>query len=159
MGSYYGIILRNDIMELYYAIIFMTTNPADAWDVPGAPWDPEDFLGTPLGSPGTRLGALGTPLGRPVTLLGTPLGPQGTPLGHPRDAPRTPRRPPGTLMDHKNGHISTNVQHQKFSIAVFKPACWGPSHEGLPRAVLSIKEGAKIKEKWGGHPMGEGVYG
>ena len=27
------------------------------------------------------------------------------------------------IASNKNGHISTNVQHQKISIAVFEPAC------------------------------------
>ena len=81
-------------------------DPRDARDVPAAPWDP---WGTPLGPPATPLGA-----------PGTPLGPQETPLGPPRGLQ-------GPLMDHKNGHISVNIQRQKFSIAVFKPACWNPS--------------------------------
>ena len=42
-------------------------------------------------------------------------------------------------MDHKNGHILTNIQRQKLSIAVVEPACWDPSPEGLPQTVLSIK--------------------
>ena len=52
-GSYYGIILRNDIMTSY------------ARRVPGARWDPVDPLGTPLGPLRTRLGPLGTHLGPP----------------------------------------------------------------------------------------------
>ena len=52
---------------------------------------------------------------------------------------------PGTPTDHKNGHISTNLQRQKLSIAVFEPACQGPSHEALDRAVLSIKTPATQK--------------
>ena len=96
-------------------------DPGDTMDVPGAPLHLGDPLRTPLGPPGTR------------------LGPPGTPLGPPGDAPRTPgyfRRP---CMDHKHGHISSNIQRQKLSIAAFEAACWDPSHERLPRAVLSIK--------------------
>ena len=52
-------------------------DPGDAQDVPKAPWDPGDPLGTPLGPPET------------------PLRPPGTPLGAPRDAPRTPGDPHG----------------------------------------------------------------
>ena len=93
----------------------------DARHVPGASWDP----GNPLGPPGT------------------PLGPQGTPL----DFPETPLGPPenlqGSLVDHKDTHISTNIQRQQLSIAVFEPACQGPSHEALVRAALPIKKAPK----------------
>ena len=44
----------------------------EARDVPRAPWDPGDPLGTPMGPPGAPLGPLGTPLGPP----GTPYDPQ-----------------------------------------------------------------------------------
>ena len=53
----------------------------DARDVPGAPWDPKDPLGTALGPLGTPLGPLGTPLGLPGTPLGPPMDPPGKPLG------------------------------------------------------------------------------
>ena len=57
---------------------------------------------------------------------GTPLGRLGTPLGPPREAPKTPRV--------TYGHISTNRQRQKLSIAVFEAAHEGPSHGALDRA-------------------------
>ena len=124
--------LRNHITERNYGIILRNhpyeKDPGDAWDVPGDPWDPCGPLGTPLGGPGT------------------PLGPPGTPLGSPRDVPETPQEPlgppgdlQGPLMDRKNIHISTNIQRQNLSIAVFEAACWGPSHKGLDQAILSIK--------------------
>ena len=55
----------------------------DARDVPGAPWDPKDILGTPLGPTATPLGPHGTPLGPPGTWdflgpLGDPQGPKQT---------------------------------------------------------------------------------
>ena len=59
--SYYGIILRNQIMESYYGITLWNPpyerNPRDAQDVPRAPWDPGDPVGTPLGPQETPLGA------------------------------------------------------------------------------------------------------
>ena len=116
--------------------ILYEKNPGDAQDVPRDPWDPRDPLGTPLGA------------------LGTPLGPPGTPLGPPGDVPETPWErpwaPPGTLqglpatpMDHQDGHISTNIQRQKLSIAVCEAAHEGPSHEALDRTVFSIKSPPK----------------
>ena len=54
MRGYYEMILQNHFYE---------KDPGDARDVPGAPWDPRDPLGTPLGPPGTPLGRAGTPLG------------------------------------------------------------------------------------------------
>ena len=82
-GSYYGIILQNDIMELYYRI--MKRIPRMPRTSHELPWDPGDPLGPPLGPPGT------------------PMGPQGTPLGPPGDVPETPQgrpwnpqEPPGT---------------------------------------------------------------
>ena len=108
-GTYYGIIgiiLRDYITESYYGVVLRNhpyeKDPSDTWGVPGPPWDPGDPLGTPLGSPGT------------------PLGPPGTPQGHPGDVPD--RNSQGPPMDHKNSHISTKVQRQKLSIAVFEPA-------------------------------------
>ena len=73
MELYYGIILQDNITELYYGI-------------PGIPWARPCDPGTPMGRPGTPLGPPGTPLER----LGTPLGPPGTSLRPPGDAPRTP---------------------------------------------------------------------
>ena len=55
-------------------------------------------------------------------------------------------------MDHKNGHISTNMQRQKLSIAVVEAAHEGPSHAALRRAVLYIKRPPKSKNR-GGPPM------
>ena len=46
-------------------------------------------------------------------------------------------------MDHKNGHISKNIQRQKLSIAVFEPASWDPSHERLDQTVFFIKKTQK----------------
>ena len=69
--------------------------------------------------------------------LGTPLDPSGKCLRLPGDAPGTPGDFQGPLMDHKNGHSSTNFQCQKLLIVVFEPACWDPSHEGHPSAILS----------------------
>ena len=131
-GSYYGIILRNHLCE---------KDPGDARDVPGAPWDSGDSLGTALRPVGTPLGHLGTPLGR----SGTPLGTPGTPLRRPRDAPGTPRNLQGPLTDHRNGHISENIQRQKLSITALEAACWYPSHEALDRAFFCIKRPPKSK--------------
>ena len=90
----------------------------------------------PWGSPGQAPGTPGKAPGTP----GTPMGPPGTSLRPPGDAPGTPRGPPGTPMDHENNHISTNIQRQKVSIAVFEPACWDPSHEGPSQADLSPRK-------------------
>ena len=82
-GLYYGIILQDDITELYYGI-------------PGIPWArPCDHV-TPMGRPGTPLGRPGTPLGR----LGTPLGPTGTSLRPAGDPSGTPWNLQGPLMAH-----------------------------------------------------------
>ena len=59
----------------------------------------------------------------------------------------------GPLMDHKNGHISTNIQHQKLSIAVLEAAHEGPSHGALDWAVFSIKRPPKSKKV----PPGPGI--
>ena len=45
----------------------------------------------------------------------------------------------GPLMDHKNGHISTNIQRQKLSIAVLEAAHECPSPERLDRTVFFVK--------------------
>ena len=88
------------------------------------------------------------------------LKPPGDPLGIPRGPPGTPRssrETPGAsraplwnpyelILDHKNGHISTNRQRQKLSIAVFEAAHQGPSHERLDRAVFLIKRPPKSKK-------------
>ena len=122
----------------------------------GRPRSPLESRGSPghdPGTPGDVLGTPGTPLGPQGTLLGAP----GTPLGPPGDVPETPqgrpwdpRAPPGTpygpLMDHKNGHISTNRQRQKLLIAVFDAAHQGPSHERLDRTVPSIRSPPKSKK-------------
>ena len=52
----------------------------------------------------------------------------------------------GPLMDHKNRRISTKIQRQKLSIAVFEAAHQGRSHEALDRTVLSIKQRPKSKK-------------
>ena len=59
-------------------------------------------------------------------------------------------------MDHKNSHISTNIQRQKLSIALFEPASWDPSHGGLARTILSTKRSPTSKENTGGAPLGKG---
>ena len=52
-GSYYRIILPNDIMELYYGTIFMKRILGMPGTSPETPGNPRDPLGTPLGPPGT----------------------------------------------------------------------------------------------------------
>ena len=154
MEPYYGVILRDHITESYYGmrlwIIWQNhlceKDAWGAWGVPGAPWDPEDSLGTPLGPAGTPLGPPGThlgPLGTHLERSRTPLGPPGRPW-EPRAG--TSRDPLWSLADNKNNHISTDIQRQKLSIAVFEPACWDPSTEGQPRTVLSIKRPPKLKK-------------
>ena len=102
-------------------------------------WDIHKALEPP---PGTPRGPPGTPRGPP----GPPGDAPGTPRDAPGSSPGTPLGPPGTLMDHKNGHISTNVQRQKLSIAVFEPACGDPSPERLDRSILPIKRPPKSKK-------------
>ena len=63
MGSYYGTILWNDIMETYSGIVFVERIPGMPGTSPELLWDPGDPLGTLLGPPGTSLGHPGTPLG------------------------------------------------------------------------------------------------
>ena len=113
--------------------------------MPGRPQTP-GIHGDPLGTP---LGPLGTPLGTTGRILG-PLGdvPE-TPWGRPCEPWGPQRAPPA----HKHDNISTNIWRQKLSIAVFKPACWDPSPEGLPRTVLSMKRLPKSKEI----PPGPGI--
>ena len=154
-GSYYGFIFWNDIMELYDRIIFMKRIPGMprtsleppgipgiplarswAWEPWGRPWEPGHAHGTPIDAHGTPRHAPGTPRDVPET-----------PQGRPWD----PRDLQGPLMDHKNNNISTNIQRQKLSIAVFKPACWDPSPEGLSRTFLSITKPPKSKG-WRGRP-------
>ena len=127
--------------------------------------------GTPLGPPGTPLGLLG----RPENPRARPWDPPGTPLdawarpwdpwGRPCDAPGTslgprgpPRTPMGPLMEHKHGHISTNRQRQKLSIAVFEAAHQGPLHGGSDRAILSIKRPPKSKNTLGPLPWRRADY-
>ena len=50
-------------------------------------------------------------------------------------------------MDHNNVDISTKFPRQKLSIAVFEPACWDPSPEGLDWPVLSIKQRRNQKKE------------
>ena len=86
---YYGIVLRNQITELYHLNIVRNypygKHPRETRGVHRSPWDSED-------------------------IPGTLLGPLGTPLGPPRDHWDTP-------MDHKNSHIAVNVYRQKLSLA------------------------------------------
>ena len=78
----------------------MKKDPRGARDVPGAPWDPGDPLGTRLGPPGTTLGRPGA-LGPPSTPLGTPGNIPETPQGRSWDPPGTPLGlgPLGTPVD------------------------------------------------------------
>ena len=71
-----------------------------------------------------------------------------------RDAPGTPGDLMGPLMGHKNGRISTNIQRQKLSVAVFEAACQGPSHEALDHAVCCIKREPKSKKT---HPRHQDI--
>ena len=114
-----------------------------------APRTREDAPGTPGDVPGTPGHVPGTPGEAP----GTPGLAPGTPGDFPEihwGRPWDPRGPPGTpfgpLMDYKNGRISTSIQRQKLSIALFEAAHEGPSHERLDRAVLSIKRPPKSKK-------------
>ena len=95
----------------------------------------------PPGIPGIPWACPWGPRGRPWDLQARPWDSLGTPLrdapGAPQARPGTPRNLQGPLMDHKD-NISTNIQRQKLSIAVFKPDCWDPSPEGLPGTVSSI---------------------
>ena len=120
-------------------------DPGDARDVSGAALESQ---GSPGHAPGTR--------GRP----GTP----GHAPGNPGDVPETPRGRPWDLLRrllaHKNGHSSTNIQRQKLSIAVFEPAYWDPTPEGLPRAGLVYKKAAKLNKNHTPVPgFPGGVYG
>ena len=113
-------------MESYYGLIFMKR----IWGCPGRPHSPlgsQESLSTPLGTPGTPLG----PRARP-------WDPLGTSLTLPRDVPGTTRNLQGPLIAYKKPNITTNIQHQKLSIAVFEPGCWDPLPEEVPRAILSI---------------------
>ena len=127
-------------MESYYGFIFMKRTPV----MPGTSLEP------PMGSQGSPGHAPSTPGDAP----GTPKDAPGTP----GDAPGHPRDRLGPLMDHKNNHISTNIQRQKLSVAVFEPASWDPSHDGLDWTGLSIKRPPKINKLGGDHPMGQWVY-
>ena len=85
-GSYYRIILRNDINEVYYGIIFMKRIPGmprTSLELPGAPGIPWARPWEPRGRPWDPRARLGPPGDVPET--------PGTPLGPPRDAPKTPR--------------------------------------------------------------------
>ena len=91
MGSFYGIILRND-----YGITlrnhFYKKDPGDAQDVRGAPWDPGDPMGTPLGPPGD---APETPGHAPGTSWDAPGPPWHAPET-PKERPWDPLEPPMT---------------------------------------------------------------
>ena len=58
-------------------------------------------------------------------------------------------------MDHINPHISTNIQRQKLSIAVFNAASFDPSHERLDGALFPYKNATKIKNTPGSRDFGE----
>ena len=116
------------------------TSRGPSGDPPGTPGGP------PRDPPGTSQGSPGDPPGTPRGSPGAPGGPPGTS----RDPLWTPH---GPLMHHKNGHISTNIQRQKLSIAVFEAAHQGPSHGGPDWAVLCIKRLPKPKK----HPPGTGI--
>ena len=122
-------------------------DPGDARHVPGASWDPGDPLGTLLGLRGRAWDLRARPWDPP----GTSLRPPRHALGTPGEVPETPQgrpwdpwgplgTPVGPLMDNEDDHISTNIQRQKLSIAVFEAAHEGPSHEQLDRAVFLIKD-------------------
>ena len=67
MGSYYRIILPNDIMKLYYGIIFMKripNKPGTFQELPGIPRSPRARPRDLGNAPGTPGHALGTPRGR-----------------------------------------------------------------------------------------------
>ena len=111
------IILGNRVTEQYYGIILQNLyekNPGDAWDVPGPPgipampwarpWDPRGRTW----DPSARLWDPGDAPGTPGHASRTPGDVSETPQGRPWDLWGPPRTPYGFLMDHKNGHISTN---------------------------------------------------
>ena len=132
-------------MELYHGIIFMERIPG----MPGTSPEPPGSRGSPGHGPGTPRDAPGTPghaPGTPGDAPGTPGHAPGThgdvpetPWGRPWDPRGPPGTPYGPLKDHPKGHISENRQRQKLSIAVFEPACQGPSHAALDQAGCFIK--------------------
>ena len=160
--------LPDDSMEFYYGIIFMTriprmprTSPAGAPGILGIPWarpwDPQDAPATPGHAPGNPGDAPGMPAHAPGN-LGTSLGLPRTSLGPPGDAPGTPLGPPKTSCDllwTTKTAISTNIQCQKLSLAVFEAARWGPSHEALDWAGLSVKSPRHQKNGNGENPAME----
>ena len=94
-GSHYGIILRNDLMELYYAIILMKrihgmpgTSP-ETPGIPGVPWARSWDAGDAPGTPGQAPGAPGDAPGAPGDAPGTPRHAPGTP-GTSWETPGTP---------------------------------------------------------------------
>ena len=102
--------------------------------MPGTSPEPPRIAGIPWARPWD-------PRGRAWDLKARLWDAPGTSMRAPGHAPGTPQGRPydhqGLLWTTKKV-ISTNVQRQKLSIAVFEPACWSPSPEGLPRAVLFI---------------------
>ena len=114
-------------MELCYGIIFMKRI---------------------LGMPGTSQ----EPHGIPGIPCARPWDPRGRPWD-PQERSWDPKDLQGILTNNKNGHISTNIQRQQLSIAVFEAAYWCPSHEQLDRAVFSIKRLPKLKQ----HPPVTGI--
>ena len=85
-GSYHGIILRHDIMELYYGIIFIK------WGWLGRPR-------SPLGSQGFPGRAPGAPRGRSWNPKARPWDPPRISLRAPGHAPGNPRGPPKATID------------------------------------------------------------
>ena len=94
LQNHYGIILRDDIMELYYGIIFMkrilgmrrtsATLPgipgirwARPWEPRGRPWDARAGSWDSRDAPGTPGHAPGTPRNVPETPRGRPWEPGG----------------------------------------------------------------------------------
>ena len=80
MGSYYGIILPNDIMELHYAMIFMKRIPG----MPGTSPEPPGILGIPWARPWDPQGRSWAPQARPWDPRGNPQGRPWDPLGPPK---------------------------------------------------------------------------
>ena len=80
-GSYYGMILWNDIVELYYGIIFtqrITGMPGTSWSphgVPGIPWARQDHRGRTWDARARPW----DPQGRPWDARARPWDPRGRP--------------------------------------------------------------------------------
>ena len=131
MGLYYGIIFMKRILGM------LGTSPEPP-GIPGIPWArPWD------------------PRGRPWDHWGRPWDPRACSWDPPVTSLRPPGDAPGTawdfqrpFMDHKNNHISANIQCQKLSIAVFEPACWDPSHEGFSTLPMELHMGSIWRPIW-----------